>query len=705
MSRPSRSRPRAAAPRRTTGVIARDPAPIFVPVVITLVAFLWRLAFLRRLAASPLAESLFADSQSYWEWSGLLIERGFESRSAFFLGPLYPHALALIRVLGAHEWLDVLHVQAGFGALAAGLLADAVRRLTSWRWAVLAGLAVALHPMVVFFDALVLQESLLFVLEAALLWWVVARAGAGASPVRWAVVGIGIGALAQGRATSLALLPGAILAIGAAVPGLRSRALATAALLASCALTTLPTTIHHARVAGEWIPFTTSGGYNLFIGNHDQATGAFVSITGTHDIASGDSRVDGGADLDGAAFLRARDGRDYSSIETSRRWTELALDWVRRRPVRAAALAVRKVGMLMNWREYPQVENVDEFSALAGPVGWPRVPISLLVFALAGVGFLGVRRARPATWFVAAWPVGHVLALTPFFVTDRYRHHLLPALVVLAGIGAYSAWHAWRSRAFLRSVVLPASVALGLALLPMPGLSAQRYRWGLEGDLGARWLQRGRPDRALVHLQRAAAMDAEPGMRWGTGDAERLQRSITFQQLGQAFFALGRTGEAIASLERARTLAPGSEAVRQSLARAYLAAGRTENLTALGMDALGSSPAEMEYERGLAAARAGDLASAEERFAAAVRADSLAFESWAALVRVRLQRNDLGEARTAYAQAVRLGWSGALAIAHEALLAYASGDADEARRLYARIPAAERRANSDVRQVGTLISK
>src|SRR5262245_8078146 len=52
-------------------------------------ALVWRLFYLARLGATPLAESLTEDSRLYWDWAGFLIQHGPIGRHAFFLGPLY----------------------------------------------------------------------------------------------------------------------------------------------------------------------------------------------------------------------------------------------------------------------------------------------------------------------------------------------------------------------------------------------------------------------------------------------------------------------------------------------------------------------------------------------------------------------------------------------------------------------------------------
>src|SRR5207245_8059677 len=59
------------------------------------VAFAWRLAYLRRLAATPLGGSLTEDAHFYWTWAGYLLRHAFMGSRPFFLAPLHPYTLPL----------------------------------------------------------------------------------------------------------------------------------------------------------------------------------------------------------------------------------------------------------------------------------------------------------------------------------------------------------------------------------------------------------------------------------------------------------------------------------------------------------------------------------------------------------------------------------------------------------------------------------
>ena len=273
-----------------------------------LLAWIWRLLYLQRLSHTVLAGDLTEDSRTYWTWSKMLIDHGFLGKNPFFFGPLYPYVLAVLRLVFGDSIGAVLQVQAVGGAVAAALLADAARRLTRPAIGLAAGIVVALHPIAVFFDGLVLMESQLFLLEALLLWWVVRAGTAPMRPAALFATGLLIAVIAEGRATAAALLlpaalfllpwrgtPGAApaLARAAATVPERERAARTApatkpsaraprfarcalALAAGFALVALPVAARTRVVSGEWIPFTYNFGFNLYAGNNPEANGSFT---------------------------------------------------------------------------------------------------------------------------------------------------------------------------------------------------------------------------------------------------------------------------------------------------------------------------------------------------------------------------------------------------------------------------------------------
>jgi hypothetical protein len=491
-SRPNVSARAAKRPRRAPR--AAKPNAARWPVALALlfgVALAWRLAYLHRLAASPLGGSLTEDAQFYWTWSGWLLRHGWIGARPFFLAPLYPYVLAVLRIPLGDSLQRVLAVQAVWGAAAVALLADAARRITRPSIGIAVGVLAAFYEMAVFFDGLTLTESLLFFLECLLLWWIVARARD--ARVAWvaAVAGVVVGLIAEGRATSaLLMLPAAMWVTGGRHGSGRAMP-ALAALAAGFLVVTAPVALRNRAVGHEWIPFTYNFGYNLYAGNNPEADGAFTRITGAQATAPRrrSSRKPARASMAVNTCARSMASICHPAA-SSAYWANEALSWMRTHPGRALALVLRKLGMTWNRREYAQIENAREYRDVAGPLGLPWIGSFAVVgpLGLAGLllGLRGAKRAPPepdaisarAVRFAGWYLVVVTLTLAPFFVTDRYRHHLLPALLLLTAVAL--AWIADALRTGRGWAAFALAVIPGVVLvnLPMPYLSATKYAWG-----------------------------------------------------------------------------------------------------------------------------------------------------------------------------------------------------------------------------------
>jgi len=656
------------------------------------IAFAWRAAYLIRLAGSPLGGSLSEDSIIYWRWAGVLLDRGLWGQHPFFLGPLYPYALAALRVVVGNSVHAVLVIQALWGAAAAALLADAARRMTRPAIGVAVGAVIAFHEMAVFFDGLVLMESLLFFLEALLIWWVVRGGWQSGRATALAALGALIGLITEARATSALLLLPALLLV-ARGQGLRGRAAMARVglLLAGFAVVTLPVAVRNFAVGGEWIPFTYNGGFNLYVGNNPEAAGSFTSVTGTQIIGASLGRdEDGGVEADGREYLKKVEHLDLSPAASSAYWTRKTWDYARQHPGHVAALAGRRMLMMWNRREYPQVENADEFRAVAGPLGLPVVGSFLLLgpLALAG-GWFAWKRGGVAR-FVAGYAVVVTLAIAPFFVTDRYRHHLVPAAVLLAAVVVEEGLSAWRSRATPGGGRVLAAIVAGCVIvnLPAPGLSAGKYAWGLASDLGTRWSERGRPDLAIAEFERAIALERRGAAGRGGGALGAIERANLHYNYANALARTGRGNEALPWYERAVREAPGLAPAVRALADAYAAAGRVAEAESLYTSLESKTGGhELALEgRGWMAARAGRLDEAERWFGQAVKERPSSSEAWGALIRLQVQGGRLAQAESTLAGARRAGLPPPMLRAHEALLAVLSRRPDDARRALAEIP-------------------
>ena len=673
-------------------------------------ALVWRLAYLARLDTSVLAGSLVSDAEIYWTWATWLLDHAWWGKHPFYMGPLYPYTVAGLRATlgGTGTVGPVLVVQAVWGSVAVVFLADAARRVAgSPAIGFAVGAWAAFYETAVFFDGLVLMESQLFALEALLLWAVIALGDR--RPGARALVGLGalVGLIATGRASSMILWP--VLALVLA-PGWRG----IAWLAAGFALVAAPIAVRNYVVGGEWIPFTYNGGLNLAIGNGPEANGTFVHVTGTQ-VVSGNSEPEG-VSIDGREYIRLTTGQALTPAASSAYWSAGARRWIREHPRRALALTARRLLLLWNRVEMPQVENVAQFRRVAGPLGLPWAGTFALLgpFALLGLGVVIARRraADRGARFAAGYALAMTVAILPFFVTDRYRHHLVPAAFVLAAVAIAALAAAGRARAAQRGPLLArlgAGLAAGFVLvhLPAPGLSAAKLEWGIASDLGARWLARGRTDRALVEFERALAIERSGAIAPGAGASRALERAALHHNYAIALERAGRLDDAGRWYEQALAEAPDNAQIMQGLAGLRTRQGRTDE-AARQYEAMGGrvrGAAAGALGRGQLAAQAGRFDEARTLFTAAARLDPAAGDAWGALVRLEVQTGRIAAAESALVAGEAAGWGDDGARLHRALVLALRGDRDGARATRAGVSPASLAAHPALADVDRVIER
>lgn len=581
-----------------------------------------RAVYLLESSGNPFRLHLGLDTAGYDRWARAVLAGQGLGEAPFTQASLFPLLLALAYALLGPDPASALWMHLLPGGVAAFLVADAARR---WRgpaaaWG--AGLLVALYKPAIFYTGILLPPAWVVALAAFALWsvvvvWSTKTAGHG----RLAVSGVAFGLLTVAQpAAGVAMLPAlwwiARDRSGRAVvsarreatvkptPGWRdpSTVRRAAAFLAGFALLPLLTLVYNGLAGRAWVPIAVNGGINLYIGNGPEANGAYVRPP--------EMRED--RDLLGIEAARRLSGRSgtaaasaFSAVQADRFWRGRALGHMVAEPGHTLRLYARKLILFFGQYEVPQVESLPferRFSWML------RLPLPGMAFlaAVAFFGFWKLRRDPTARW-LAASVAAIALAVSLFFVTDRFRAPVVPFLALLAGggIGAFAT--DMRSPATRRAVALPAlASALLAALLVLNGAGLDRgagdgqyhYRLGLireaeqrpadameeyaralaldptlgkaEVNLGTLLARAGRLQEARVHLERGVGLDP--------------QSAIGLANLGQLNQLEGRPDEALALYRRALEVDPGYVTPRRAAARLLREMGREEEARALGAE-------------------------------------------------------------------------------------------------------------------------
>ena len=418
-----------------------------------------------RYRAPERSEALaYPDEEVYWhEARSLAVGDGlgdeFGYRATYM--PAYPAFLAMFAGLDRPLWWARI-VQALLAATVAPVTFLVAREWDRWSRAaesketeskvpLLAGLAAALDPFLIFFSGLLLTESL-FAIAVVSAWGLVigicgkdkdtkraetaspgvakegpiacapgsdrdrpvaSAPGSDRAGLRWreSTIALVAGALlwlaVMLRPSAVVLVPAAAVVVilaGRAAIGKRAATGAIVVLVVVVGL--LPWAARNRAVIGEWQWLTTRGGISLYDGLQPGATGASnLAHTKTMPEVQG-----------------------LSEVQWDRYFRDQAWAAAKQDPSRGLALAWRK--LLRTWSLKPNVQEYRHGLAAAVSGMW-----MLTVMVLAALGLWSRRRSARA-WLVLLLPVVLFTLLHTVYVGSvRYRVPAMPLVMVLSAAG------------------------------------------------------------------------------------------------------------------------------------------------------------------------------------------------------------------------------------------------------------------------------
>lgn len=343
--------------------------------------------------------------------------------------PVVPWLVSLLYHAVGHEYFGALVFQCAIGALAGPLAAALGGALFGPAAGALAGWLTAVHPLLVFFSAYLLTETvfttmMLAALLASVSWVKTPRPG------RALGVGLLWGAAILTRPTAL-LMP-ALVAAWAWVPlGLtvqsRDRVRQTLLLLLGVLLVLAPWSARNSAVSGRFVPLKTGGGRTFLDANREELW-ADPARRGGAGSALESERF--------AALLRGRPEVEADSVSNAEAWKFLnahRAEW--------PAMAMAKLARF--WRLSREAGTTGTWQREGSPLGplLERVDplflwsIVVLPFAIWGAArsLAGARR-----WFQSialATIVLFTLLVIPYWGALRLRAPIEPLVVLLAAFG------------------------------------------------------------------------------------------------------------------------------------------------------------------------------------------------------------------------------------------------------------------------------
>lgn len=480
------------------------------PLAIFTLAFIVRMAFVWQATESPYWRVPLVDASTYDALAKQINRAGWlaplpDSRDPFtpyFQPPLYPLFLALVyRLLGATVVSAVL-VQYLIGSVCCVLTYSLGRRYFGHRVGTIAGLAMALTATQVYYEGRLLPPVLITVLNLAVL---ILAGKQSESPAmwRWPVIGLLVGLSAITRPDILLFVP--LLLVWMRIERAKvlphRPALAVTALIAGIALPIAFTGVRNHVIGRDFVPISSNGGINLYVGNHPE--------------------------LD--ETLGIRPGIEWNALTYEpvvKTGSSRPSDWDRYFLDRALGLMAEHPGATIRnfvckgvwvWRGQEIRRNEDEYyltrvsplyRALLWRVGSFGFPFGVIA-PLALLGMVVFRRQREL-FLPYAYVLTQALMLILYFPCSRYRVPMTPVLLIF---GAAAALHLL-GRKPVRQAASRVGLLIVFAVLSMvcrpgfEGTAAQREADNCWMVGVAHYLEK-HPGRAAVAFEKGSRLDPE----------------------------------------------------------------------------------------------------------------------------------------------------------------------------------------------------
>ena len=439
--------------------------------------------------------NFLSDASTYRLWASKIIAGTPYGGPAFPMGPLYPYFLALC-LHAAFNFYVVLFLQSVFGALVVLNIYIISNRLFGFKAGLISALMAAVYGPFIFYDGLLLSESLQLLLVSFALVLIINARAKKADLLRYAVAGILIGLTALGRGTIL-IFP-VLIAVywlaGLIKTGLKKnrqdlKRLMVLFLGIFCGI--LPAAIHNIS-NGEHIPISSNFGINFYVGNNPEASGTYDEPRGLN-LSS---------DFTGRQIAEKESGRELSSSEVSKFWSGRAYEYIEEDPLRFAGGVLTKLWLYLWNFEIPQAESIQIHHSFS-PVFW-ILPSGYWFVLIPGVlGMILVDRDQRA-WILILLFLAGIAGGMIFFVIARFKLLGSIALLIFSGPGIYKTYDAIRDKDIkeLKRIILISAGVLLVLFLPRPVDSRVKIASAYD-NVGISYFYKNRPDKAIPWYRKA----------------------------------------------------------------------------------------------------------------------------------------------------------------------------------------------------------
>jgi len=546
---------KSAGPRRFDFRALRNDPHAQTAAAIFLLAFAVRLLYLYQASRNPGFMIPLVDSQAYDAAARQLAVHGTMSVQFFWQAFFYPLFLACVYAATGCSIIAAKLFQAVLGAAVCVLVYRLAFSIFDRRTALLAAAAAAFNGSLIFFggELLATTWAAFWTMILILLFMKALKKNR-----QWLFLSLGIcgGLSVVTRATFVPFFAMSCIWLAFYMrrlsAGRKPIILAGTNILAGFMLIVVPVSILSYRVTDRFSPFPESGPINLYIGNNYEHADIMAARPG-------------GA-WDELTLMPVRSGfRTRNQVQKF--FLGRVASYVKEHPLNFFKRTGRKTVHFFTSREIPNNTDIyanRQYSALYSIMMWKThnfgFPFGVLLpFFI--IGMVSYWRRIPAVirLFLILYPLSIILV----FVTSRYRAPMIPVMAIIAAAGFWKLIDTAAAGRWMRlSLLLAAMIFIGAASSIAGPFAAELVNYEAEKHhyTAIYYLDRGKADRAIKHLQEAIKLD--PGY------------SEAYQSLGMALVRKNKFEEASLYFEKALKLNPDYYSAHNNLGALLIRAGK-----------------------------------------------------------------------------------------------------------------------------------
>ena len=543
-----------------------------------------RMVYLAEVADSPAFRYPSFDAEFHDYWARCLVTGDWPApqfhpdprirETSFFRPPGYPYFLAGVYFITGSSHLAARLVQMLLGLASCGLAFTLARRLFGHAVGLMCAALMSCYWVFIYFEGELLAPVLEVFLALATLN-VLARWPLRTTYKNTILAGVLDGLFALVRPNALVLAPVALVWILWMARRRKDYTCFKVALVGfplGLGLAIAPTTLRNYVVAGEWVPISSNGGINLYIGNNEYTDCVTPNLPILGDVTT----MTSWSCFDEPAITAAVEkieGRPLKSSEVSRFFERKAFSYMAANPGKTLGLAWKKT--LYFWGPDEISNNkVDHYERTHSRVlkflpGFPAalalslMGVLILCLELRAAGKSGGAGAESMpsrielTALLLAFVIAYFASHLPFFIAGRFRVPVIPILLLFGAYGIERVGAMVVARDLTRAAIWIGVLALGYLgasrqLAPYrPDLGAWHF------DRGVAYQKQGNTDLARTEFQYAVELGDKPN-------------ALALNNLGVALKKMGREHEAIERFEQAVAVNPRYLDARRNLAVALL---------------------------------------------------------------------------------------------------------------------------------------